>query len=165
MSPRVRYVVGTLALLAVGFGYALSQGRSHPAPPRPIVPAAELGPPAPPPPSARDILDRAAGLDLTAEQRERLEALDSQWKRESAPLTSALESATEKFSRAMDDAQKSGRVRLEDIQERSEDVRELGAALRERRRLHADAAAGVLNESQRQKLRQAGSSEARGGVR
>lgn len=165
MNPRLRYLIGTVVLLAIGLGYALIQGRPHVSLPRPATQSVAAARPAPPPPSARTMLDRAQALDLSAEQRKRLEALDREWRQESSGLESAVKVASQDFARYMADAQKGGRVSLEDIQRHSEDVRELSAALRERRRLHAEAAARVLTEPQRRELGRASSPEPPGGTR
>ncbi len=152
MNPRLRYLAGTLAIVAVALGYALMQARPvH----QPLARPASAGRPAPPPspaPTARDILAGDASLFLTAEQKTRLEDLDRRWREDSAPLEASLREAERNFSRFMAEAQKAGRATLQEIQGRSGDVRELSAALRELRRLHSEAAANVLTEAQRQRL-------------
>ena len=152
MNPRLRYLAGTLAVVAVALGYFLIQGR--PTPPSPVRPSS-AGRPAPLPPpalTARDMLKQDASLSLTADQKARLEELDRRWRQESAPLEVSLREAEREFSHFMADAQKGGRTTLQEIQGRSADVRELSAALRELRRLHSEAAANVLTEAQRQRL-------------
>lgn len=148
---RFRYLVTSVALLAVGFGYALTQGRvGRPAPPRPVSAAASPSVRAPRPlPSAQEILSRHALLSLTAQQKRSLDALAREWRAESAGLETELDAATEEFSRFMSEAQGSRKTSLQDIQRRSADLRELGARLRERRRLHGEAAAGLLTDRQR----------------
>ncbi len=153
---RLRYLVTSLALLAVGLGYALTQGRSvRPAPPR-LTPAAAAPSVQPPrvPPSAREILERGAALSLTAEQTRRLEALAREWSSESAGLDASLQAATADFSRFMSEAQAGRGASLQEIQRRSADVSQLGALARERRRRHGEAAAGLLTDRQRVTLAQ-----------
>lgn len=163
MTLRARYLVTTLALLAVGGGYAVTQGWQHTPPPRP--PRVESASrPAPPraAPAARDILERRDDLKLTDEQRARLEALDRDFRGETAGLESSLAAASQEFSRWMDDARQNGRATLGEVQQRSEDVRELAASLRARRRMHAVAAAQLLTDRQRREL---DAPEKAGGVR
>ena len=155
MSLRLRYLCTTLVLVALGLGYALIQGR--PARPGPLLPpgtaaAARPAQPPPAPPTARQILDRKVTLSLTAEQAGTLTALDRTWQEESAPLEAALREAEGEFSRFLKETQANGRTSLQEIQRRSADVRELSAALRDRRLRHAEASTNVLNEIQRRKL-------------
>lgn len=153
MTVRTRYLVTTLALLAVAGGYAVTQGRQHAAPVRAPRTESASRPPAPrPAPTAREILDRREELKLTDAQRVRLEALDREWSRESSSLQSAVDAASQEFSRFMEGAGQSGRVSLGELQQRSDDVRQLGASLRNRRQLHADAAARTLTDEQRREL-------------
>ena len=111
---------------------------------RPAMPA--------PPPTAREILDRGALLDLRAEQRTRLRALDARWAPESAAADARLRVATDEFARFMEDARGAGRANLADIQRRSAEISELSAEMREHRRRHADAAAAILTDWQRGRL-------------
>lgn len=167
MSPRLRYLSTTLALVAVGLGYALIQGRFER--PAPRIPArSEAARPAPlplPPPTAREVLDRRATLSLTADQKARLVRLDRKWREESAPLEAALQEAEREFSQFMKDAHAGGRTSLQEIQHRSAEVRDLGAALRDRRRLHSEAAADVLTGQQRRTLTSPSSPDTTGGGR
>ncbi len=168
MSPGLRYLSTTVALLAVGLGYALLQGRPERPAPRPAARPEAVGRPAPPPaapPTARDILDRRAALSLTADQAARLEALDVEWRKEAAELEAALAAASQELSRFMKDAQSAGGTSVQEIQRRSVEFRELSAALRERRRLHSEAAAHVLTEPQRRQLAAATSTGTPGGGR
>lgn len=164
MSPRLRYVSTTLALVAVGLGYAVIQGRAaRPAPrieARPVV----ARPLAPPLPTAREILDRGTDLALTNDQRARLEALDQQWKKEPAGVQVAVQEAERELTQFMQ-AQASGKTSLQEIQRRSADYRELSAELRELRQRHAEAAAHILTESQQRTLVLLTSPQTRGGVR
>ncbi len=160
-----RYLATTLALLAVAVGYAVSQRWTGPPPPRPARgPAAAARPALPPaPPTAREILDRAAGLALTPEQAARLEALDRQWTEETADLRGALEAARAEFSRFVAETRATRGPGVEEIQRRSAAYRELSADFRERRRLHGDAALGLLTDSQRRSFAPATSPDTRGG--
>jgi len=153
MSPGLRYLSTTVALLAVGLGYALIQGRGERPTPRPAAQSEAVARPVPPPtapPPAREILNRRAALSLTADQAARLEALDA---------------AAQELSRFMKEAQSAGGTSVQEIQRRSVEFRELSAALRERRRLHSEAAAHVLTESQRRQLAAATSTGTPGGGR
>jgi phytoene dehydrogenase-like protein len=168
MTLRTRYLSTTLVLVAVGLGYAVTQGRavrSSPSLPARPQAASQRGFSAPPPPTAREILGRGAVLSLTADQKTRLEALDRGWREESAPLEAALQEAEREFTRFMEDTRASGRTTVEEIQRRSADVRELSAARRERRRIHSEVAAQVLTESQRRRLAASPSPETPGGAR
>ncbi len=153
MSARGRYLATSLVLLAVAFGYALTQSRGErPAPPRPAGVAAAPRVPPPPLPSAREILERRASLALGDEQTRRLEALAREWVSESGRLETELQAATAEFSRFMSEAQEKRGASLQEIQQRSADVSELSARLRDQRRLHGQAAAGLLTDRQRQRL-------------
>jgi hypothetical protein len=103
-------------------------------------------------PPAQTILDRGALLSLTAEQTRRLEALARGWRDESTRLEAELQAATAEFSRFMSQAQAGRGASLQEIQRRSADAGELGAWVREQRRLHGEAAAGLLADWQRAKL-------------
>ncbi len=168
MNARLRYLSTTLALLAVGLGYALIQGRPwRPTPRLEARPATVSRPagPSPAPHTAREILARGDALSLTAEQKARLEVLDRAWKKETAGLEAALREVSEEFSRFMKEAQAGSGASLQEIQRRSAEVGDLSAALRERRRLHSEDAARVLTGSQRQKLAPESSTATRGGDR
>ena len=156
MSVRLRYLTTSLVLLAVGFGYALTQGRAErPAPPRPAgVAVAPRVPPPRPLPTARELLDRRAALSLSEEQTRRLEVLAREWSSQSTRLEAELQASTAEFSRFMSEAQTGRGGSLQEIQRRSVDVGELGALVRERRRLHGAVAAGLLMDRQRAKLAQ-----------
>ena len=153
MSVRLRYLATSLILLAVAFGYALTQGRAErPAPPRPPGATAPLRVPPTPPPLARDLLDRRASLGLGDEQTKRLETLARAWSSESARLEAELQTVTAEFSRFMSEAQRNRGTSLQEIQTRSAHISELSSILREQRRLHGEAAAGLLTERQRQRV-------------
>lgn len=153
MSPRLRYAMTTLVLVAAAVGVvAVQRGQDRPRPaarpgasaPRPPAPAS--------PATAGEILARADALVLTAGQRARLEALDRTWRTDVEPLEAALQAATEDFSRFMGEAQAAKSARLADVQHRAADVSSLGQALRERRQAHAALAAAVLEDPQRVRL-------------
>jgi hypothetical protein len=168
MSPPVRYLSTTLALLAVGLGYALMQSRRwHPGPGLRARPAAAGRPALPPaaPLTAREVLDRSEAVGLTHDQKARLEHLDRRWQQETAGLEAAVHVAEQEFSRFMQEAQAGKGTTLQEIQRRSADVRDLSAALRERRLLQAGAVAQVLTEAQRRTLGLPPSPETSGGGR
>lgn len=168
MSPRLRYLSTSLALVAVGLGYAVSQRWFERPAPRPITRSeAAVRPDARPPasPIARDVLARGADLSLTADQKARLEALDLRWKAESAGLEAAIKEAEQDFSQFMKEAQAGGKTSLQEIQRRSADLQSLSAALRERRQLHTEEAVRILTAQQREKLFPGTSLEASGGIR
>ncbi len=153
MNVRRRYLTTSLVLLAIAFGFALTQGRvERPALPGPAGDAASPRVPPPPPPSARELLDRRASLGLGDEQTRRLEALAHAWSGESARLEAGLQAAMAEFSRFMSEAQGSRGTSLQEIQGRSAQASELSSILREQRRQHGEAAAGLLTDRQRQRL-------------
>ena len=153
MSLRARYLSTTLMLVAVGIGYAMSQGwGERPAPRLQPGPSAIVRPMPPPPPSARELLEGGVALSLTEGQAARLQNLDQQWRRESAELEQAVQAAGDDFARFMRDAQAAGRMGIQEIQQRAAELSGLSASLRERRRLHGEAAAAVLARAQRQRL-------------
>lgn len=154
----------TVALVIAGAGWAILQApteRPKLSLPEPVAitrPAAAALPP-----TARDILDGGALLDLKAAQRTRLRALDATWASESTAAQGQLDAAMAEFSRFMDEARATGRTSLQEVQRRSAEISGLSAALRERRRRHAAAAAAVLNEGQRTRLGQVTRPVASGG--
>jgi hypothetical protein len=153
MSLRARYLSTTLMLVAVGIGYAMSQGwGERPAPRLQPGPSAIVRPMPPPPPSARELLEGGVALSLTEGQAARLRDLDQQWRRESAELEQAVQAAGDDFARFMRDAQAAGRMGIQEIQQRAAELSGLSASLRERRRLHGEAVAAVLTGAQRQRL-------------
>lgn len=158
MSVRGRYLTTSLALVALAFSYALMQSRGgeRPAGPRPAAVAAAPRIPSPLTlPSASEILDRGARLSLSAAQTRSLEGLARDWSNESARLEAQLRDATAEFSRFMSEAQAGRGASLQEIQRRSAEAGELGALLRERRRLHGETATGLLVAWQRAKLAEA----------
>ncbi len=167
MSPRLRYASTTLALLAVGLAYVLIQAPWQRPAPRLAAPSRAAVRPAPPPPlpTAGEILGRQAALSLTAEQVTRLEALRRAWRDESADLEAAVGAAGEQFAGFAAEARAAKGASVGEIQRRSAEFRELSAALRERRRLHGEAAAGVLTDTQRQTLWTLTSRDIQGGTR
>jgi hypothetical protein len=151
MSPRVRVLTTTLALLAVAAGYALSQGWVERQSPRPMVreAGARPVPPPAPVPSAREILDRGPAVGLSREQAARLRALDAEWVRQSSELQAAIDDEERHFSAFMKEAQGGRGASLQEIQRRSAILRDLSATLREARWQHGLASAEVLTEQQR----------------
>lgn len=167
MSLRVRYLVTTLALVAIGLGYVLvQQWPRHPALRLPARAEASARPASPPAalPTAREILDRASELALTPEQRARLAGLDRRWRDEILGLEAAVRVAEQEFREFVRETQQAGKTSLQEIQRRSEDYRNLSAELRERSRLHAEAAARILTDSQQRTLALRTSPDTRGGV-
>jgi len=165
MSQRVRVLAATLALTAIALGYFLVQRAPERSGPRLEPRPAAARPVAPPPlPTARMLLDRANDLALTRGQTTRLEALDRQWKVESAGLDTAARQEQEAFSQFMQEAQAGGKTSVQEIQRRSADLRELSETLRERRQQHAEAALEVMTESQRQMLSTSAASARHGGA-
>ena len=151
MSMRQHSLTATVALVLVAVGWTVFQARAErPKLPRPVA----INRPAPmvSPPTAHDILDGGALLDVKAAQRAQLRALDARWVSESAGFQAQLDAATAEFSRFMDEARATGRTRLQEIQRRSAEIGELSAALRHRRQLHTEAAAAVLTDWQRARL-------------
>ncbi|MFB3820080.1 MAG: Spy/CpxP family protein refolding chaperone [Candidatus Methylomirabilales bacterium] len=153
MSPRTRYLATTLVLLAIGLGFGLSQWQGRPAPPRPPARRGEV--PARPslPPTAPDVLARAAELDLDGDQVARLRALASAWTADVAGLEAALRQAEAEFAEFAAAAKSGGGASLPEIRRRSGELQELSAELRERRSAHSSRALGVLTDVQRAKLR------------
>ena len=153
MTLRVRHVPATLVVTAIAVAYIIAQGVG----PRPTTrlerPAQTEGPRAlpSPPPAARDILARRGELTLSGTQVARLEALDREWQRASTALGTTIEAARADFSRFMEErtARSAG---VQEIQRQSEEFRELSAELRQRRLDHAQAAAALLTETQRDTL-------------
>ena len=153
MKIRLRYAITTVALVTLALGAAwLQQGPDHR--PTSAHPPASARPPAPPPPppTARGLLDRADVLGLDSAQRASLRALATGWAAESARLQREVDAASEEFSRWMNETRAAGRTPLAEIQRRSTEVAAAGAELRRRRRLHAEAAAGLLTNAQRSRL-------------
>jgi hypothetical protein len=163
MSPRVRYLSTTVALVALAAVYVFWQGRLDRPTPRlpaasaPVIRGASPAP-VPLPPTAREILDRAVALDLSDHQVIRLRALDRLWTSEASGLEPAIQVAEGEFSAFMKTAQASGGVNMQEIQSRSAELSRLSALLRERRQQHSDVAVGLLADWQRQRLAKAGAS-------
>jgi len=151
MSPRVRFLTTTLALLAVAAGYTLSQGWVEHQSPRPMVREARERPvpPPAPAPSAREILEQGPAVGLSREQAARLRALDAEWVRQSSELQAAIDDEERQFSAFMKEAQGGRGASLQEIQRRSANLRDLSATLRETRWQHGLDSAEVLTEQQR----------------
>jgi hypothetical protein len=161
MNKRVRYFAVMLVLMAVATGYF----QREPARPglrlalavtRPVV--------SPPLPTARLLLDRSNELTLTERQQARLQALDHQWKTESSGLETAIRKEQEVFSTFMREAQAGGKASVQEILNRSADVRILSETLRERRQQHAGTVLELLTESQRRILSGLAASVRHGGA-
>ena len=157
MNPHARSLSATLAVVLVAAAYFVFQARmDRPGPPRPAPALSAARPPAlaPAPPTAREILDQAATLDLRGDHIVRLEALDRLWTREVSGLEAMIHEAERGFSVFATEAQGRKGASLPEIQRRSATFSQLSAELRERRLHHSDAAIGVLAEWQRQRLAQ-----------
>jgi len=157
MNPAARTLSAALALTTVATGYFLLQSRmERPVPrlPTPVLSAARPAPLPFPPPTAREIVDRAVALDLRGEQIARLKALDRSRAREASGLKAVIQEAERDFSDFLTGAQGGNGASLQEIQRRSAEVSRLSAELRERRQHHADAALQVLADWQRQRLAQ-----------
>lgn len=162
-----RYTLTAVAAVVIGLvGWVIFQAPAQ-RPAASLRRPAVIARPAPAvlPPTARDILDGGALLDLKAEQRTRLRTLDARWVSESASAEAELTAAADEFSRFMDEARATGRTSLQEIQRRSAEISGLSAALREQRRLHTIAAAEILTEWQRSKLGEVTRAVAAGGQR
>jgi len=153
VSVRTRYLVTTLALLAVGLGLGLSQRQPRPSPPRPTV-HADAQPARPAAPlTAGEIRDRSDALGLSPQQAGRLRELDRQWQAEYGRLHEAIRTASAEFAQFVAAARQGGGASLQALQQRSSELQHLSVTLRERRAEHNRRAAGVLTEAQRAKLR------------
>jgi len=162
MSVRTRSLATTLALLALGLGFGVSQWSPRPSPPRPAVHATARPALPAPPPTAGEILARSDALGLSARQTERLRELARQWQAESGELQEAIRAASAEFERFVADARQGGGASLQTLQQRSSDLRQLSVTLRERRAEHSHRAASVLTEAQRATLR-SGTEDSSGG--
>jgi hypothetical protein len=151
VNLRARYLVTTLALLAVGLGVGLSRWPDRP-PPRP---PARTAVPAPPllPPTAPDVLERARELRLTADQVGRLGRLAREWGAEVTRLEGAIQEARAEFEEFAAGAQGGGGASLQEIQRRSAALQYLSAELRERRSAHSQRTMDLLTDAQRTRLR------------
>jgi hypothetical protein len=152
MTIQAQYAAATLALVLAGAAYVAGQAwLERPAPSRPSR-GAVARPTAPtPPPTARDLLGRADALGLTAEQTARLTGLDRAWAQESVELERAVDAARAAFDRFAR-AAAAGAASLDEIQRQSAEYRKLGAALREQRQRHGDAARAIFSGTQRARL-------------
>ena len=154
MSVRTRYLTTTLALLAIGLGFGISQWHTRlPALPKP--PARDVRVPARPanPPTAREVLSRTEVLQLRPEQAARLRALERAWRADVESLEAALGAASAEFERFVADARRGGGASVPEIQRRSADLQALSAELRERRAAHSRQAVETLTDAQRNALR------------
>jgi Spy/CpxP family protein refolding chaperone len=148
MKP-IRPVAAVLIMSVLAAVYLLwQQAPARPAPPRP--PKAARAPALAPRYTARDLL--ATSLALQSLQVRRLEALARTWDEERRPLERSLAMAQGEFEEFMADATRGNRVRLDDVQARSVELRQLSAELREARAAHEVAAVAVLTPEQRAAL-------------
>ncbi len=168
MSPGVRYLSTTLALVAVAVAYVVLQRppeRPAPRPPaRSSAPAVRPVALPPAPITARELLDRAATLDLRQDQVGRLQALDRRWRAEARELEEAAAKAQQEFSAFMNGTGRSRGPTVQEIQRRSAEFSSVSAALRESRQRHADAAIRLLADWQRTRLSQMERSAPSGGL-
>jgi len=155
MSFRTRYLATTLALLAIGLAFGVSQWRVRPAPPRPPVRAASLPPRPVLPPTAQEVLERADELRLSREQVRRLLALEQEWNAETARLAAAVRAASAEFELFAASAKGGGGASLQEIQRRSADLQALSLELRERRSAHSRRTLELLTDAQQAGLRAA----------
>jgi hypothetical protein len=153
MNPRTRYLATTLLLLAIGLGFGLSQWPARPAPPRPPARAGSVPSRPALPPTAPDVLARAAELQLSADQVARLRALATEWTADVARLEAALREGQAEFEAFAAAARSGGGASLPEIQRRSGELQGLSVELRERRTAHSGRAMGVLTDVQRARLR------------
>ncbi len=146
----MRYLAATLALTAIAIGYVLVEGVPvRPGPPRPAAHAPITRPK--PLLTARLALDRANVLSLTAEQRQKLEALEREWRQTSKGPQAAAAAAAEQFSDFLQQ-QGTNKTNVQEIQRESAEYRERSEELRVLRTHHAEAVAQVLTDAQRQQL-------------
>lgn len=162
MNLRTRYLATTLALLAVGVGFRLSQWRDRPGPPHPPARAATLPSRPALPPTADEVLKRAEELSLSREQVRWLSSLKQKWTAETARLEAAVGAASAEFDEFAATAKGGGGASLREIQRRSADLRDLSVELRERRDAHSRQVLELLTDWQRTKLR-VGSGHSSGG--
>jgi hypothetical protein len=155
MSVRTRYFATTLALLAVGLGFGVSQWQPRPGPPRPAAYATARPALPAPPPTADEILARSDTLSLNPQQAERLRELDRRWQAEYRALQDVIRTASAEFEQFVADARQGGGASLRTLQQRSSDLQQLSGTLRERRAEHSRRAVSVLTEAQRATLRPA----------
>jgi len=151
---RTRYLGTTLALLAIGLGFGLSQWRARPsALPKP--PTRDARVPARPAhhPTAGEVLSRAEALQLRPEQAARLRTLDRAWRTDVERLEAALRTASTEFEQFVAEARKGGGASVPEVQRRSADLQALSAELRERRAAHSRQAVETLTDAQRDALR------------
>lgn len=142
-------VAAALIMATLVMGYVLwQQTPTHLPPPRP--PKTTSVPSLASRYTARDIL--ATPLALEPPQRRQLEALDKAWEQERKPLEAALTAAQAEFQEFMTEATRRNRARLEDIQARSVEIRQLSAELRDRRASYEAAVLAVLTAEQRAAL-------------
>jgi hypothetical protein len=161
MTPGVRSLTASLALVMVAGGYVWMQSRvERPAPPRPqrITSRAE-----PPVPLVTASAALTAGIALSSRQRAELQRMAADWDGERASFDSAVTSAARQFELVMAEARPSGRTTISDLQRGSESIRELSADLHRRRLRHRKDVLSVLDEAQRADLERIATAPAVGG--
>lgn len=151
MTPRARALASSLVVLVLATGAGLWYLAARP---KPVVESRRIdahaaGPARPVSPMAREALERKAELGLAEEQSRRLAALDREWQRTAGSLEAEAREVEAEFQRFMQEARRSGRANLAEIQRRAAEQGELLAAYRTRRAVHAGAVRQVLTEAQR----------------
>jgi hypothetical protein len=161
MSARRRYLVTTLALLAIVALYVAIEASGDRPAPRLARTAAPVTRPARTP-VAREILARGAELALTDDQGAQLEALDRAWRAEGAALRASTDEAGEEFL-AFARGQAARGASLAEVERQSARYRELSAEVRANRGRHAAAAMAILNDTQRGRLAPVAAPQTSGG--
>jgi hypothetical protein len=153
MRVRTRTLATTLALVAIGLGYGLSQWQPRPGPPRPPARTAPVPPLPALPPTAAEVLERGDALRLTSDQVARLGHLARRWSAEVAPLEAAIRDARAEFEAFATAAKRGGGASLPEIQRRGAELQALSVDLRERRLTHSQRTMELLTDAQRSALR------------
>lgn len=154
MKPRSHtLLVGTLLALGAG-AWIVWQGHIERPRPRLERPAASATVARPAPaPGAAGLLARARDLELSAEQRGRLEELARRWREERTAVLAEVERARERFER-FTRARSARGTRMDEIDRESAEYVAASAHLRARGQEHAVEAARVLTPAQRARLEQ-----------
>jgi hypothetical protein len=150
---RTRSLATTLAVVAIGLGYGVTQWQARPSPPRPPARTAPVPPLPAPPPTAAQVLEQGDALRLTAEQRARLDRLARQWAKEVAQVDAAIQAARTAFESFTAAATTGGGASVQEIQRQSADLQALSVELRERRLRHSRRTMDLLTDAQRSALR------------
>lgn len=154
MRPWARALTSGMVIL--GLAIAAGLWRSPGEGPRPTVESRRVGagagvPAGPLGPTALEALDLRAELHLTEAQVRRLTALDQEWQQTAGPLEVEARDAEAEFRQYMDEAARSGRGTLAEIQRRAAEQGEVLAAFRARRAAHAGGVRQILTEEQRER--------------